>query len=140
MTCAWLAGCSGGALVGPSAPEVARIVVSASTNSAEVDVVVNSDGSAVRTIGPPKNDVLDSDPAMFPADSAAGLAFLSDLAAVGDVSMIPITLCGKSASFGTTTEVTAGGVASGDLQCIDNPTEVESALAKDCDTLAYSEP
>ena len=119
---------------------VALVRVSASTNSAEVDVAVYSDGSATRTIGPARNSVLDGTPAMFPPGQPAVLQFLKDLEAVGNVAAIPIGQCPKSVSFGTTTTVTAGGNTSGDLQCLKNPTPAETSLAADCNTLAADSP
>jgi len=119
---------------------VALIKVSASTNSAEVDVTVYSDGSATRTIGPARNSVLDVTPAMFLPGQPAVAHFLADLDAVGNVAAIPIGQCPKSASFGTTTTVTAGGKTSGDLQCLKNPTAAETSLAADCDALTNGDP
>jgi hypothetical protein len=119
---------------------VALIRVSASTNSAEVDVAVYGDGSATRTIGPARNSTLDDTPAMFPPGQPAVLQFLADLEAVGNVAAVPIGQCPKSASFGTTTTVTAGGSTSGDLQCLNNPTAAETSLAADCTALANNNP
>jgi hypothetical protein len=119
---------------------LALIKVSASTNSAEIDVTVYSDGTANRTIGPARNSELDGTPAMFPPGQPAVVQFLADLVAVGNVAAIPIGQCGKSVSFGTTTTVTAGGKTSGDLQCLSNPTPAETRLAEDCDTLTTGIP
>ena len=119
---------------------VALIKVSASTNSAEVDVTVYSDGSANRTIGPARNSELDGTPVMFLPGQPAVAQFLADLDAVGSVAAISSGQCPKSASFGTTTTVTAGGKTSGDLQCINNPTPAETRLAEDCDVLTTGVP
>jgi hypothetical protein len=119
---------------------LALIKVSASTNSAEVDVTVYSDGSANRTIGPARNISLDGKPAMFLPGQPAVAQFLADLDAVGNVAAIPIGQCPKSTSFGTTTTVTAGGKTSGDLQCLKSPTAAETSLASDCDALATDSP
>jgi hypothetical protein len=119
--------------------QVARIVMSASTNSAEIDVVVYGDASAVRTIGPAHGS-LSGTPATFPAGSPEGMTVLSDLAAVGDVAQIPISMCGKSASFGTTTTVTTDGKTSGDLQCVENPTAAVSALVTAVNALLDNTP
>jgi hypothetical protein len=119
---------------------VALIRVSASTNSAEIDVAVYSDGSANRTIGPARNSSLDGTPAMFPPGQPAVEKFLADLDAVGNVAAIPIGQCGKSVSFGTTTTVTAGENTSGDLQCLSNPTAAENSLAADCNVLTTDDP
>jgi hypothetical protein len=119
---------------------VALIKVSASTNSAEIDVTVYSDGSANRTIGPARNSVLDGQPAMFLPGQPAVANFIADLDTVGNVAAIPIGQCGKSVSFGTTTTVTAGGKTSGDLQCLSNPTAAETSLASDCEVLTTGSP
>ena len=140
-------GCHGsdGLTTGPGTPAadggvVALIKVSASTNSAEVDVTVYSDGSANRTIGPARNSGLDGTPAMFLPGQPAVAQFLADLDAVGNVPAIPIGQCPKSVSFGTTTTVMAGGKTSGDLQCLKSPTAAETSLAADCDALATGSP
>jgi hypothetical protein len=118
---------------------VALIVESASSNAAEADVTVYSDGSANRTIGSPRGSFSVS-PAMFPAGSPEVVVFLADLTAVGNVSTIQIGQCGKSVSFGTTTTVTANGSTSGDLQCLKNPTAAAAALAMDCAVLDGDDP
>lgn len=119
---------------------VATIKVSASTNSAEIDVTVYSDGSANRTIGPARNSALDGKPAMFLPGQPAVTQFLADVDAVGNVAAIPIGQCGKSVSFGTTTTITAGGKTSGHLQCLDNPTPAETKLVDDCNVLTTGAP
>lgn len=119
---------------------VALIRVSASTNSAEVDVTVYSDGSANRTIGAARNSSLDGTPATFLPGQLAVAQFIADLDAVGDVAAIPIGQCAKSISFGTTTTVTAGGKTSGDLQCLSNPTPAQTGLAQDCNVLVTGTP
>jgi hypothetical protein len=114
--------------------QVASITVSRSTNTPEVDVAVYSDGSAVRTLqGAPRLGLM---PMNYPPNSPAVEQFLIDLGAVGDVSTIPTYKCIKSASFGTTTTVTAGGKTSGDLQCEQTPTASQAALANDCKILS----
>jgi hypothetical protein len=118
---------------------VASIHVTASTNSGTIGVVVYSDGSAVRTTGTARVDgsTLTPDPAVFPAASPPVIAFLCDLAAAGPVMQIPITGgCAKSASFGTTMSVTAGGQSSGDLECLaPEASPAANALSHDCDVL-----
>jgi hypothetical protein len=124
--------------------EVASIRMTRSTNSAEIDVAVYSDGSAERTVGElsalDAASVLDPAPKTYPPGSPEVLQFLCDLAIVGDVSAIPADPglpfpstpgCAKSASFGTITTVTAGGKTSGDLECLENPTTAVTALAQD---------
>jgi hypothetical protein len=66
---------------------VALIRVSVSTNAAETDVIVYSDGSVNRTIGPARG-ALDGTPAMFPPGQPAtaaetGLAADCDALATG---------------------------------------------------------
>jgi hypothetical protein len=118
----------------------ASIRVSQSTNSSEIDVVVYSDGSAERTLGPSNpNGTTSGDPTpkSYPADSPEVDAFLRDLAAAGAVAQIATTdTCVKSVSFGTETTLTADGATSGDLQCLaDTASPAAMALARDCDVL-----
>ena len=114
----------------------ATIVVTASTNTPEIDCAVYTDGSADRTIkaraGQPGM------PKRYPPHSPQVVTFLRDLAVIGDVSMIPTGACLKSASFGTYTRVNAGGHTSGDLQCLQNPTPIQTAFAADCVTLTMN--
>ena len=117
----------------------AAIHVSQSTNSAAIDVVVFCDSSAERTLGTPGvTDALNATPKVYKPGSPEVTALLADLDAVGDVSAIPIAAsCGKSISFGTTTTVSALGKSSGDLQCLDSPSPIQTALASECNTLAW---
>jgi hypothetical protein len=127
--------------------DVAAVVVaiidqSASTNARSSEVVVYSDGSAVRTVGPPRMGSLllpdggsvpmGPSPETFPPGSQEVMQLLADLAAVGDVSAIATSWCPKSISFGTTTTVWADGKQSGDLQCADAPSTVQAAFISDC--------
>jgi hypothetical protein len=123
----------------------ATIHVTASTNSAPVDVVVYCDASAERTLGPPKVAVGRVTPKTFPAGSPEVAKFLADLDAAGDVSSFTIyeypapgTVpgCAKSASFGTVTTLSVQGKTSGDIQCMTWPSAAQAALASDCDLLA----
>jgi hypothetical protein len=136
---------SGCCAMPPPRTEVASIRVTASSNSRQVDVAVFSDASAERTIGPARSDPptgLPQDPASFPPGAPEVVAFLRDLAAVGDVSAIPADPgllpfpthqgCAKSASGYTVMTVTAGGKTSGDLECLDSPAAASAtALAND---------
>jgi hypothetical protein len=129
-------------LTDTAAVVVAIIDQSASTNARSSEVLVYSDGSAIRTVGPAMGGfVLSPDggplpmgpsPAAFPPGSPEGVQFLADLAAVGDVSNIPTSWCPKSVSFGTTTIVWANGKQSGDLQCADAPSPAQAAFISDC--------
>jgi hypothetical protein len=71
----------------------------------------------------------------YDAGSPEVIAFLSDLSAAGDVSLIPTGQCAKSVSFGTVTTVSVGDRTSGDLECLENPTTTDTALAHDCGVL-----
>jgi len=107
---------SSGLASGPDKQEAARIQESGSTNSAAIEVVVYTDGSAERTSS--ANKPIHGAPKSYPAGSAEVSAFLGDLSAVGDLASIPTAGCAKSASFGTTTRISASGKTSGDLQCL----------------------
>jgi hypothetical protein len=121
----------------------ATIRVTRSTNSPELTVAVYCDGSAERTLGeaPPINSIHVM-PKTYEPSSPEVVKFLTDLDAVGDVSLIPApnidlpSHCAKSVSLGTFTTIVAQGKTSGDMQCIHNPTSEESALAADCRVLA----
>jgi len=120
--------------------DLAVIKLSRSTNSAEIDVVVHADGSAERIViarsGGSAGVGL-----IYPAGSPEVTTFLADLTAIADLSIVGdpgkflVESCPKSASFGTTTTVTANGVTSGDLQCLIDPTPAQTALAHDCEVL-----
>lgn len=117
---------------------VAAIHVSASTNSAPVDVVVHADGSAERTIEPGSQNN-PTTPKSFLVGDATVERFLSDFEASGDVELYAVVPhCSKSVSFGTSTTITSGNETSGDVQCMspDAPT-AQYALADDCATLAF---
>jgi hypothetical protein len=125
--------------------QAATIHVTASTNSPEIFVAVYCDGSAERTLGDASStNVLNVVPKTYEPNSPDVLTFLTDLDAVGDVSAIlashaPVSQggdCGKSVSFGTITTITAQGKTSGDMQCIQDATPSQTALASDCRVLA----
>ena len=119
---------------------VAEIVETESTNYAGFDVLVYGDGSAVQTTIPSRGcrysgsdaDVCQSSSTYYPPGTPIVMRFLADLQAVGDVSGIQSTWCGKSVSFGTYTRVSANGNTSNDLQCMANPTPAQCALYADC--------
>ena len=119
---------------GPSCV-VASIHVSASTNTAPVDVVVHADGSAERTIEGSKH--LPQSPKTYPPGSAEVEQFLSDLEAAGDVTQYSVTDgCSKSVSFGTTLTLTSGTETSRDLRCLDEgASATQRALRADCNVL-----
>ena len=133
--------CEGSTSTSPAA----TIHVTRSTNSPELTVAVYCDGSAERTLGEAgANNSLGVTPKTYEPSSPEVVKFLTDLDAVGDVSLIPASPpnanlqsdCAKSASFGTLTTITAQGKTSGDVQCLKDPTSEESALAADCRVLA----
>ena len=116
---------------------VATIRVSASTNTGNVDVAVYADGSAVRTVGPPRygeSGALGPSPETYPPASEPVMMFLCDLQAAGEVSQLATaTGCSKSVSFGTTTTITVGTETSGDLQCLQTGAPATTVmLAHDC--------
>jgi hypothetical protein len=123
----------------------ATIHVTRSSNSPELIVAVYWDGSAERTLG--EAGPINTDhvmPKTYEPSSPEVVKFLTDLDAVGDVSLIPApgpssdlqSDCVKSVSLGTLTTIAAQGKTSGDMQCIHNPTPEEAALAADCRVLA----
>src|SRR5581483_1670880 len=131
---------------------VANIVLSSSTNSPEIAVEVDQEGSAERVLVAPDGGLLSAGsdgglsippPHTFPAGSPEVTRFLYDLRLAGDIRQVgdpgPIfgEACAKSASFGTTTKVTlfADGETSGDLQCLLNPSDAQLALVRDVDVL-----
>jgi hypothetical protein len=110
-----------------------------STNQAAMDVAVYCDASADRTVEAGSNN-LGVAPKTFAAGSPEVAKFLADLDAVGDVAAIPASpigqsRCPKSISFGTETTVAARGKTSGDMQCLQEPTAAQMALAADCEIL-----
>lgn len=137
LSCICLAGGALGHCTGACSPDaatdggrllVAAITVSRSSNSPEISVSVWDDGSAVRTVDPAGSIVRTalSYPAASPEVTLflAHLAAVGDLTAVGDPSSFFAERCPKQNEIGTTTKVvTTAGTTSGDLQCLNNPTE-----------------
>jgi hypothetical protein len=118
----------------------AEIHVSRSTNSPAIDVIMFCDSSAERTLesAGDTNDV-NATPKVYPPGSPEVMAFLADLNAVGDVSTIPTDYCDKPVSFATTITVSDLGKSSGDLECLNYPSASQTALANDCETLAWQQ-
>ena len=119
---------------------IALIFKTSSTNTNTVDVIIYPDGSAVRSVGEDGGywaegsfggpTVLERN---YPPHSPEIEALIGHLAAVEDVSDIPIfDRCAKSISFGTYTLLSANGHVSGDLQCVDSPSDEQQALVEDC--------
>jgi len=119
--------------------EVAQLL-RVGTNYGSLMVVVYSDTSAVRTMVGNRWDDGASDAStvtVIPPGSPGMVKFMQDLALVDNVSVIhgPPTCTGDSVSFGTRTYLTVGEETGGNLQCPDNPTPAQEALAADCVTL-----
>jgi DNA-binding transcriptional regulator YdaS (Cro superfamily) len=117
------------------APVVVATIVRRGTNYGQLAVVVYSDASTVRALQPMAGNGLDASAGPdLPPGSAAVVKLLQDLALVEDVSAIqgPPTCVGDSVSFGTRTYLTVGDKTGGNLQCPDNPTPAQAALAADC--------
>jgi hypothetical protein len=94
----------------------ATITQSGSTNTVGYNLVIHSDGSAaVMTSGSTHALVVRRG---YPPETIDTKKLLRLLTAIGDVSRIPIGVCMKSPSFGTTTRISYAGKVSGDLQCI----------------------
>jgi hypothetical protein len=55
----------------------------------------------------------------------------SILEQIGDVSTIPTGICGKSVSFGTSTNITYKGKTSGDIQCIQSQYPIYTQLVSE---------
>jgi len=99
---------------------LATIVQSRSTNTRGYELVIHNDGSATAEISG-ATVALRSDPPrlqQFPPGTIDTKTLRRLLAEIGDVSKIPTGGCAKSVSFGTRTQITYAGKASGDLQCI----------------------
>jgi hypothetical protein len=117
------------------APVEVATIVRQGTNYGQLTVAVYSDASTVRTFQPRAGNGLDASAGPdLPPGSAAVVKLLQDLALVEDVSAIrgAPTCAGDSVSFGTRTYVTVGDKTGGNLQCPDNPTPAQAALAADC--------
>jgi hypothetical protein len=99
------------------AGDVVTIIQSDSTNTIGYNLVIRSDGSAAGMV------INSSTRAVvvrreYPPGTIDAKKLQRLLTAIGDVSKIPIGVCMKSASFGTTTKISYAGKVSGDLQCI----------------------
>jgi|SRR5579884_1020929 len=111
----------------PTAPTVAMVVNSGSTNTAGYQLTVNEDGTTALAQG----DVTLRK--QIPA--ALVTRFFADLRAAGPVDKLPAATCMKSASFGTTTHVLYRGKTSPDLSCPSASPQAR-ALAVDAQSLA----
>ncbi len=118
--------------------QFASIHETRSSNSPEVFVTLNCDGSAERTLGAAgTNNIKTVSAQSFPTGSPSVLAVLADVNAVGNVATLAAQpSCAKSVSFGTATTIAVGGVTSVDLQCLANPTADATDLLRDCAVLA----
>jgi hypothetical protein len=117
------------------APVEVGTIVRRGTNYGQLTVVVYSDASTVRAFQPAVGSELDASAGPdLPPGSPAVVKLLQNLALVEDVSAIlgAPTCVGDSVSYGTRTYLTVGGKTGGNLQCPDNPTPAQAALAADC--------
>jgi len=116
--------------------DLATIIQSGSTNTIGYNLVIHSDGSAA---GMP---IIRSTRAVavgreYPPGTIDTKKLQRLLTVIGDVSKIPIGVCMKSASFGTTTKISYAGKVSGDLQCIQHqPSGGDEALLQSSEDLA----
>jgi len=97
--------------------DLATIIQSGSTNTIGYNLVIHSDGSAagMDSSGGTRSLVVRRE---YPPGTIDTKKLQRLLAAIGDVSKIPIGVCMKSASFGTTTKISYAGKVSGNLQCL----------------------
>ena len=96
--------------------DLATIIESRSTNTASYRILIHNDGSATKE----SDGRLDVPPGSqdFPPSTVDTKTLRFLLTQIGDVSKIPTGPCPKSASCGTTTEISYAGKISGDLQSI----------------------
>jgi hypothetical protein len=114
----WVAGLAVlGAVAASAAPtELATVTNSGSTNAIGFRLVVFNDGSA--DMGPYGGRAGAGGDHHYPAGSVDTQQLGQLLRAAGDLSRLkPQGHCFKSASFGTTTTISAGGKTSPDLTC-----------------------
>jgi hypothetical protein len=100
--------------------DLATIIQSSSTNTRAYKVVIHNDGSATAEISGASFGVRVEPPRskQFPPGTIDTKTLRRLLTQIGDVSRIPTGRCGKSVSFGTSTQIAYAGKTSGDLQCI----------------------
>ncbi len=111
----------------PTAPNVAVIVNSGSTNTAGYQLTVDEDGTVALVQG----DVT----LKKRVSMQLVMRFFADLRAAGPVDKIPAAMCMKSASFGTATRVLYRGKTSPDVSC-PSPSEQGRMLEVDAQSLA----
>jgi hypothetical protein len=97
---------------------LATFIQSGSTNSRAYKVAIHNDGSATVEFDDASRDSRVEPPQQFPHESIDVATLRRLLAEIGDVSRIQTGDCAKSASFGTSTQISYAGKTSGDLQCI----------------------
>ncbi|MGA3316802.1 MAG: hypothetical protein ABSC64_10240 [Candidatus Korobacteraceae bacterium] len=98
------------------AGDLATIIQSGSTNTVAYNLVIHSDGSA--TAMPSNSTQALGAKREYPPGTIDANKLRRLLTEIGDVSRIPIGICMRSSSFGTTTRISYAGKLSGDLQCI----------------------
>jgi hypothetical protein len=97
---------------------LATIIQSRSTNTRAYKVAIHNDGSATVEFPEASADPRRDLPVQFPPGAIDIVTLRRLLAEIGDVSRIQTGDCAKSASFGTSTQISYAGKTSGDLQCI----------------------
>lgn len=118
--------------VAATARDTAVIVNSGSTNTYGYTIAVGSDGKATLTLQE-RGGAATGTPKSFTLPAATAARFFADLAAArkGNVASVP---CMKSASFGTSTNVTWQGWVSPDISCPPDGA-LSSALVTDVDAI-----
>ena len=113
--------CVDSTTVNPNRVAVATVTETRSNNSDGYTFTLYDDGSAEGAVSSLSiSRALSMEACHLPNASPLVLACLNWLAQAGDISQIPASdTCGKSISFGTSTYITYGGIASVDLQCVD---------------------
>jgi hypothetical protein len=97
---------------------LATILQSGSTNSRAFRVAIHNDGSATVEFEDASSNSSGDSAQQFPHGTIDVVTLSRLLTDIGDVSRIQTGGCAKSASFGTRTQISYAGKASGDLQCI----------------------
>jgi hypothetical protein len=96
--------------------DLATIIQSGSTNTVGYNLVIHNDGSAAAIPRGSTHPLVTR--REYPPGTIDTKKLQRLLREISDVSRIPIGVCMKSASFGTTTKISYAGKMSGDLQCI----------------------
>lgn len=120
--------------VAAAPPDIAVIVDSGSTNFSGYKIEISSDGSGSVTLQP--RGGTPSPPKKFTAPTATTARFFSDLAAARKANAAAVP-CIKSASFGSSINVTWHGWTSNDLTCPAQDS-AGAALIADVDAIRHA--